>query len=267
VIQDITELESSIQKMNEIMKNVKLVSEQVSTGARHISESSQDLANGASQQASAIEQLNANIDMVNEKTQTNAKNAYSASDLAKTAREEALIGNNEMQQMLQSMNGIKDASSNISRIIKTIEDIAFQTNLLALNAAVEAARAGEHGKGFAVVAEEVRNLAARSQLAAKETTDLITDAINRVDEGTGIAQSTANALNTIVSNFDEVSKIVEEIAADSSEQTTSIEQISIGITQITGITQSNSSVSEQTAAASQELAGQSETLVNLFKDI
>ena len=267
VVQDVTKLQGAINTINNLMESVKIVSEQVYTGAKQISESSQDLARGASTQAAAVEELNASIDVINSKTQNAAQNALSARELSKNAKQNALSGNNEMKAMLSAMEGIKTSSGNIARIIRTIEDIAFQTNLLALNASVEAARAGEHGRGFAVVAEEVRTLAGRSQVSANETNALITDTINKVDEGSQIAVKTAKAFETIISDFDSVSELIDEIASASSEQAQSFGQISTGVVQISNITQSNAAVSEEAAASSQELAAQSDALVNLFTDV
>ena len=254
--------------LHKTMSGINAASEQVLTGAQQISASATDLANGASQQASAVEELNATIDVINQQTTQNADNAQEANSLSVKSSENANEGNEAMKQMLDAMKKIKDSSNDISRIIKTIQDIAFQTNLLALNAAVEAARAGEHGRGFSVVAEEVRNLAARSQKAAQETTELIADSISRVDVGGGIAESTAKTLDVIVANANEVLQKVNSISESSREQAEAVGQVSVGLGQISSVVQSNSAVSEETAAASEELNSQAELLrqlVSYFK--
>lgn len=246
--------------INDVMSNISNASEQVASGAKQVSDSSIELSQGATEQASSIEQLTASIEEISVQTKKNAESADEANELAEIARENAVQGNGQMKEMLKAMEEINESSANISKIIKVIDEIAFQTNILALNAAVEAARAGQHGKGFAVVAEEVRNLAARSANAAKETTDMIEGSIKKVEGGTKIATETADALNKIVDGVAKVANIVSDIATASNEQATGIAQINQGVMQVSEVVQANSATSEESAAASEELSSQAELL-------
>ena len=257
-------LQEAFKKMldntNDVMSNISSAAEQVATGAKQISDSSISLSQGATEQASSIEELTASIEEISTQTKQNADNANKANNFAENAKRNAMQGNDQMQGMLKAMDEINVSSGSISKIIKVIDEIAFQTNILALNAAVEAARAGQHGKGFAVVAEEVRNLAARSAKAAKETTDMIEGSIKKVQDGTKIANETAAALNMIVEDVARAASLVGEIATASNEQASGILQISQGLSQVSQVVQTNSATSEESAAASEELSGQAELL-------
>ncbi|HYH04774.1 MAG TPA: methyl-accepting chemotaxis protein [Bacillota bacterium] len=253
-------INTTLDSLNEVLSEINVVSEQVAAGAGQVSNSSQVLSQGASEQASTMEQITASVTQIATQTKQNALNANQANELAMMAKEKAVQGNTQMKEMLQAMDEINSSSANISKIIKVIDEIAFQTNILALNAAVEAARAGQYGKGFAVVAEEVRNLAARSANAAKETTAMIEGSVKKVETGTKIANETAVALNQIVDGVTRTTELVAEIALASNEQATGIAQIDQGIMQVSQVTQSNTATAEESAAASQELSAQAQRM-------
>ncbi len=257
-------LRGSLQKLgkdlNKIIHQIQTASSQIDTGSAQVSESAQDISNGASRSAAAVEEISSSLTEVDSQLKTTADNANQANQLTVNASNAAKTGSDRMTEMISAMNEINTAAQDISKIIKVIDEIAFQTNLLALNAAVEAARAGQHGKGFAVVAEEVRNLAARSAKAAAETSELIEGSVEKSNNGTQIAEGTAEALNEIVGSVTNVADLISEIATASKEQAEGISQVNIGIQQIDQSIQENTATSEESAATSEELASQAREL-------
>jgi len=253
-----------VKDENNTLNNIKQAGGQITASSEQVASASQALAQGSTEQASALQQVTASMDEVTQRTKNNATEAGEASTLVNNIKDMATEGNDQMKAMIQAMDSINESSETISKIIKTIDDISFQTNILALNAAVEAARAGVHGKGFAVVAEEVRNLAAKSASAAGETAEMIEDSIRKVANGTKIAEATANSLDEIVKSIDSIVELISRIKISSNDQATSITQIDQAISQVSTVVQTNAATSQECAAASEEMSNQAVNLRNLI---
>ena len=242
-------------------------SNEIVSAAGQVSNASQSLASGASQQAASLEETGASIEELSSMTKRNAQSAGEARSIVQAASTSADASAESVTKLNKAMTELKVSSSEVAKIVKTIDEIAFQTNILALNAAVEAARAGEAGMGFAVVAEEVRNLAQRSALAAKETADKIDAALARSDEGARISEEVSGNLSGIIGQVHKLAGLISEIATASNEQSQGIAQVNTAISEIDKVTQSNAAAAEQSASASEELNAQASELNSLVGNL
>lgn len=252
-----------MERLSETMTQISQASEQVNAGASQVSDGAQALSQGATEQASTVEKLSGTLTETSKKIEQNAVYASDARGEVEKVGREIAMSNDDMKEMIGAMGQISEKSNEISKIIKTIDDIAFQTNILALNAAVEAARAGAAGKGFAVVADEVRNLASKSAEAAKTTENLIEETVTAVEKGSQIVQETAKSMETVVGGAKSITSVIDQIAVESRTQADAIKQVQVEVEQISDVIQTNAATSEQSAAASEELNAQAQNMKQL----
>lgn len=261
-------LEEISRSLNGAMSQIRAASQDVASGAEQVSIGAMTLSQGSTEQAAEVETLVGHISAVSDSVQNIALGAEKADRLSGEVKDGLVESNGKMRNMTEIIEKISEKSAEINKIVKTIEDIAFQTNILALNAAVEAARAGAAGKGFAVVAGEVRALASKSSSAAQETSVLLSETVDSMDEGVAAVRDTAESMLAVADRAEEMRVLITGIADYTKEQAKNTEQITRGIEQISTVVQSNVATAEESAAASEELSGQAvmlKELVSRFK--
>lgn len=254
-----------VADFSDTMRNIDNAADQVSEGSNDLAMSSQELAQGATDQASSIQELLATVTDVTNQVLENTKTTDRAHANAKLIGEQAKVSQDKMKELTNAMNTINETSGEISNIIVDIEEIASQTNLLSLNAAIEAARAGEAGKGFAVVAEQIRKLAEDSANSAVTTKELIDKSIREVQRGNEITEQTADSLNSVIKELDNIVTAVAGIRAASDKQAVSVKEIEKGFESISAVVENNSATAEETSATSEELSAQATALKGLVE--
>ncbi|MDY5869332.1 MAG: HAMP domain-containing methyl-accepting chemotaxis protein [Lachnospiraceae bacterium] len=268
-IGDFSELLERLVQMvgsfSDTMRGIDNAADQVSEGANGLAMSAQDLAQGASDQAASIQELLATVTEVTEQVVENTKTTDKAHDYAKAVGQQAKVSQDKMKELTGAMESIKSTSGEIENIIIDIEEIASQTNLLSLNAAIEAARAGEAGKGFAVVADQIRKLAEDSAVSATKTRELISKSIREVQKGNEITSQTAEALDSVLREMDNIVHAVAQIRTASDKQAASVKEIEKGFEGISAVVQNNSAAAEETSATSEELSAQAVALKGMVE--
>ena len=250
--------------LSNVVGNILVSSENVSSGSSEIAAGNQDLSQRSQEQASALEETASTVEQMTSNIKANAENAEKANQLARTAAEAAQQGGKVVEKTVHQMEAVTESSKKIADIIDTVNEIAFQTNLLALNAAVEAARAGEQGRGFAVVAGEVRNLAGRSAEAAKEIQTLIRDSVEKIETGNKLVEDTGATLKTIIESVNNVANNISEISSASQEQSAGIDQVNKAVSQMDEVVQQNASLVEEAAATSENLASEADEMQRMM---
>ncbi len=259
---------ATVENLRSLIEQIKTAAESINTAAKEIAAGNTDLSQRTEEQASSLQETASSMEELASTVKQNAENAKQANQMASAASGVAVKGGEVVGEVVHTMSAINESSRKIVDIISVIDGIAFQTNILALNAAVEAARAGEQGRGFAVVAGEVRNLAQRSAAAAKEIKQLISDSVEKVEDGSKLVEQAGSTMDEVVSSVKRVTDIMAEITAASVEQSSGIDQVNQAVTQMDEVTQQNAALVEEAAAAAESLEEQAQTLiesVSVFK--